>query len=130
MPLKEAFNQDLLIQASAAAALAEVLPSVGSNAHSTQTQISIEQAIISLLAPFQPAVPQKAQSTSERRNDGEAGNPGTASTPEPEDERCPDCGQIHTAEQKAYVERLRGLLEGIFGEDNLQLIRSAPKTKH
>lgn len=129
MSLKEAFNQDLLIQASAAAALAEVLPSVGTNAHLAQTQVSIEQAIIRLLAPFQPAEPQKAQPTSERREDGQAGNPGIASTPEPEDERCPDCGQIHTAEQKAHVERLRDLLEGIFGEGNVRLIRPTPGTK-
>lgn len=129
MSLKEAFNQDLLIQASAAAALAEVLPNVAVNAHNSQTQVSIEQAIISLLAPFQPDEPQKAQPTSERRQDGEAGNPGTASTAETEDERCPDCGQIHTAEQKAHVEGLRSLLESIFGEGSVQVIRK-PETKH
>ena len=126
MSLKEAFNQDLLIQASAAAALAEVLPNVGSNAHLAQTQVSIEQAIISLLAPFQPAEAEKDQPTSDRRQDGEAGTASTAAT---EGEVCPGCGEIHTPEQEAHVERLRGLLESIFGEGSVQVIRK-PETKH
>ena len=124
------FDNELLYQANAAKELAEALPAVGLNAHNSQVQVSIENAIVALLAPFQPAQAQKAQPTSERRQDGEAGNPGTASIPEPEDERCPDCGQIHTAEQKAHVERLRDLLEGIFGEGNVRLIHPTPGTKH
>lgn len=127
MSLKDAFNQDLLIQASAAAALAEVLPNVATNAHLPQTQVSIEQAIIRLLAPFQPNEPQKAQPTSERRQDGEA---GTTSTVAPEGEICPGCGEIHTPEQEAHVERLRDLLESIFGKGSVELIRQTHSTKH
>lgn len=125
MSQKSTFNQDLLIQAGVAAQLAETLPSVGTNAHKSETQVSIENAIVSLLAPFQPAQAQEPQPTAERRQDGEA---GTASTPEPEGEVCPGCGKVHTAEEFAHVEALRDLLEGIFGKGSVQVIR-APGTK-
>lgn len=126
MSQKSTFSQDLLIQAGVAAQLAETLPSVGTNAHKSETQVSIENAIVSLLAPFQPAQAQEPQPTSDRRQDGEA---GTTSTVSPEGEICPGCGEIHTPEQEAHVERLRDLLESIFGEGSVQVIRK-PETKH
>lgn len=126
MSQKSTFNQDLLIQAGVAAQLAETLPSVGTNAHKSETQVSIENAIVSLLAPFQPAQALEPQPTTDRRQDGEA---GTTSTAAPEGEICPGCGEIHTPEQEAHVERLRDLLESIFGEGSVQVIRK-PETKH
>lgn len=120
------FDNELLYQANAAKELAEALPAVGLNAHNSQLQVSMENAIIALLAPFQPAQAQEPQPTSERRQDGEA---GTASTVAPEGEICPGCGEIHTPEQEARVESLRDLLESIFGEGSVQVIRK-PETKH
>lgn len=119
------FDNELLYQANAAKELAEALPAVGLNAHNSQLQVSMENAIIALLAPFQPAQAQEPQPTAERRQDGEA---GTASTPEPEGEVCPGCGKVHTAEEFAHVAALRDLLEGIFGKGSVQVIR-APGTK-
>ena len=172
MSQKSTFNQDLLIQAGVAAQLAETLPSVGTNAHKSETQVSIENAIVSLLAPFQPAQAQEPQPTTDRRadidkpgfgihwaaglirqlpanHDGRnswllnygndedkkevqnrfSGEAGTTSTAAPEGEICPGCGEIHTPEQEAHVERLRDLLESIFGEGSVQVIRK-PETKH
>lgn len=120
------FDNELLYQANAAKELAEALPAVGLNAHNSQVQVSIENAIVALLAPFQPAQAQEPQPTTERRQDGEA---GTTSTAAPEGEICPGCGEIHTHEQEAHVERLRDLLESIFGEGSVQVIRK-PETKH
>lgn len=119
------FDSELLYQAGTAVALAEALPAVAMNAHSSKVQTSVENAIVSLLAPFQPAQAQEPQPTAERRQDGEA---GTASTPEPEGEVCPGCGKVHTAEEFAHVAALRDLLEGIFGKGSVQVIR-APGTK-
>jgi len=120
------FDNELLYQANAAKELAEALPAVGLNAHNSQLQVSMENAIIALLAPFQPAQAQEPQPTAERRQDGEA---GTASTPEPEGEVCPGYGKVHTAEEFAHVAALRDLLEGIFGKGSVQVIRK-PETKH
>lgn len=120
------FDNEMLYQANAAKELAEALPAVGLNAHNSQVQVSIENAIIALLAQFQPAQAQEPQPTAERRQDGEA---GTASTPEPEGEVCPGCGKVHTAKEFAHVEALRDLLESIFGEGSVQVIRK-PETKH
>lgn len=65
------FDSDLLYQANAAKGLAEALPAVGLNAHNSQLQVSMENAIIALLAPFQPAQAQEPQPTSERRQDSD-----------------------------------------------------------
>lgn len=118
------YSQDLLIQAGTAANLINALANSASFAHQGETQISIEKAIISLLAPFQPEQAEEIQLN------GQAGNPGTASTPKPEDERCPDCGQIHTAEHKALTGPLLEMLESIFGKGSVELVRRTPDTKH
>lgn len=51
---QQPLNQDFVVQASVAAELTNALASVAVNGHQGQTQISIENAIQSLLAPLQP----------------------------------------------------------------------------
>lgn len=120
------YSSEALDQIHAAKSLAEALPSVAHNNHNGNVQTSIENAIISLLAPFQPVDAVKAQPTSDRREDGEA---GTASTTAPEGEVCPGCGEVHTPEQEARLDKLRSLLESIFGEGSVHVV-SEPRIKH
>lgn len=118
MSLKDAFDQDLLIQASAAAALAEILPNIAANSHMSQTQISVEQAIIRLLAPFQPTEAQEAQPTSERRKDDVAGTVNdsaeedSATMPDPRlnPNWCKNCQKVHEPLSGEELERAMAML--------------------
>ena len=67
---KVLYSPELLMQAQVAAGLTEVLKQVADCSHNSGVQISMEKAIVSLLAPFQPEENVKAKTS------GEAGTVG------------------------------------------------------
>lgn len=94
--INQFFPEDVLNQARVATGLINALASSAQFAHSSKTQGSIENAIVALLDPLQPA---KTDDGVNLHQSGEAGKPDPATNgvgPNPKEPlSCPDCGQVH-----------------------------------
>lgn len=90
------YDENALKQASVATGLINALANSAQFAHSSKTQVSIENTIVALLEPLQPA---KVEQGADLRQSGEAGKPDPATNgvgPTPKEPlSCPDCGQVH-----------------------------------